>query len=51
VEYPLAVQLIAEKRVDVKELITHRFKLADFEKALQTANNPAEKPVKIVVTA
>lgn len=51
VEYPLAVQLIAEKRVDVKGLITHRFRLADFEKALQTANNAAEKPVKIVITA
>lgn len=51
VEYPLAVQLIAEKRVDVKGLVTHRFSLADFEKALQTANNPAEKPLKVVVTA
>jgi threonine dehydrogenase-like Zn-dependent dehydrogenase len=51
VEYPLAVQLIAEKRVDVKGLITHKFRLADFEKALQTADNAAEKPVKIVITA
>jgi len=51
VEYPMAVQLIAEKSVDVKGLITHRFKLADFEKALQTADNAAEKPVKIVITA
>lgn len=50
-EYPMAVQLIAEKSVDVKGLITHRFKLADFEKALQTADNAAEKPVKIVITA
>jgi L-iditol 2-dehydrogenase len=51
VEYPLAVQLIAEKHVDVKGLVTHRFSLADFEKALQTTNNPAEKPLKVVVTA
>jgi len=51
VVYPLAVQLIAEKRVDVKGLITHKFKLADFEKALQTASNTAEKTVKIVITA
>jgi threonine dehydrogenase-like Zn-dependent dehydrogenase len=35
----------------VKDLITHRFRLADFEKALQTANNPAEKLLKVVVTA
>jgi threonine dehydrogenase-like Zn-dependent dehydrogenase len=51
VEYPLAVELIAEKTVDVKGLVTHRFRLADFEKALQTANNPAEKPLKVVITA
>jgi threonine dehydrogenase-like Zn-dependent dehydrogenase len=50
VEYPVAVELIAEKIVDVKGLITHRFRLADFEKALQTADNAAEKPVKIVIT-
>jgi threonine dehydrogenase-like Zn-dependent dehydrogenase len=51
VEYPLAMQLLAEKAVDVKSLITHRFQLADFKKALQTANNPAEKPLKVVVSA
>jgi threonine dehydrogenase-like Zn-dependent dehydrogenase len=50
VEYPLAVEFIAKKIVDVEGLITHSFRLADFEKALQTANNPAEKPVKIVIT-
>jgi threonine dehydrogenase-like Zn-dependent dehydrogenase len=50
VEYPLAVELIAEKVVDVKGLITHKFRLADFEKALQTADNAAEKPVKVVIT-
>ena len=51
VEYPLAVYLIAEKTVDVKSLITHRFKLTDFRKALETANNPDEKALKIVITA
>jgi threonine dehydrogenase-like Zn-dependent dehydrogenase len=51
VEYPLAMQLLAEKAVDVKSLITHRFRLADFEKALQTAGSPAEKPLKVVVSA
>jgi L-iditol 2-dehydrogenase len=50
-EYPLAVELIANKVVDVKGLVTHRFRLADFEKALQTAGNPAEKPLKVVITA
>jgi threonine dehydrogenase-like Zn-dependent dehydrogenase len=50
VEYPMAVELVANKLVDVKGLITHRFKLSDFERALQTANNPAEKPMKVIVT-
>ena len=49
VEYPLAVKLIAEKTVDVKSLVTHRFSLVDFESALRTANNPAEKVLKVVI--
>jgi threonine dehydrogenase-like Zn-dependent dehydrogenase len=50
VEYPSAVELIARKLVDVKGLITHRFKLGDFEKALETLDNPAEKPLKVIIT-
>ena len=50
VEYPSAVELIARKLVDVNGLITHRFKLDEFEKALQTVDNPAEKPLKVVIT-
>jgi threonine dehydrogenase-like Zn-dependent dehydrogenase len=50
VEYPEAVELIARKHVDVKGIITHRFKLAEFEKALKTMDNPLEKPLKVVIT-
>ena len=50
VEYPSAIDLIARKLVDVKGLISHKFKLVDFEKALQTVGNPAEKPLQIVIT-
>jgi threonine dehydrogenase-like Zn-dependent dehydrogenase len=50
VEYPLAVELIAEKTVDVRRLVTHRFRLTNFEKALQTLDNPVEKALKVVVT-
>jgi threonine dehydrogenase-like Zn-dependent dehydrogenase len=49
-EYPLVLKLIAEKTVDVKGLVTHRFKLADFEKALRTVDDPAEKALKVVIT-
>jgi threonine dehydrogenase-like Zn-dependent dehydrogenase len=51
VEYPTAVDLIARKKVDIQSLITHRFRFADFEKAIQTANNPAEKAIKVILTA
>ena len=50
VEYPSAVELIARKLVDVKALITHRFKLSEFEKALQTVDTPSEKPLKVIIT-
>jgi (R,R)-butanediol dehydrogenase/meso-butanediol dehydrogenase/diacetyl reductase len=50
VEYPLAVELIAAKTVDVKGLITHRFRLVDFERALQTVSNSAEQALKVVIT-
>ncbi|HLN89003.1 MAG TPA: zinc-binding dehydrogenase, partial [Candidatus Binatia bacterium] len=50
VEYPTAIELVDRKLVDVKGLITHRFKLDEFETALQTADNPAEKPLKVVIT-
>jgi L-iditol 2-dehydrogenase len=49
-EYPLALSLIAERKVDVKNLITHRFKLSEFKQAIETANNPLEKPIKVVIT-
>jgi threonine dehydrogenase-like Zn-dependent dehydrogenase len=51
VEYPLAVRLLAEKKVDVKSLITHRFKLIDFQKAMETANIPETKALKVVITS
>jgi len=43
--------LIAERKADTKGLITNRFKLADFENAIETANDPSEKPVKAAITA
>ena len=50
VEYPLAVELIAKKKVDVRGLITHRFRFADFERALRIIDDPAEKALKVIVT-
>jgi threonine dehydrogenase-like Zn-dependent dehydrogenase len=50
-EYPTAVDLVARKKLDLQSLVTHRFKLKDFEEAIAAADNPAEKPVKVIVTA
>jgi L-iditol 2-dehydrogenase len=50
IEYPTAVDLVARKKIDVQSLITHRFKLKDFEKAMATADNAAEKPIKVIIT-
>ncbi len=50
VEYPAAVELIARRLVDVKGLITHRFRLDEFEKALSIIDNPSEKPLKVIIT-
>jgi L-iditol 2-dehydrogenase len=49
-EYPTAVNLVARKRIDVKGLITHRFKLTELEKALETAENKSQKPMKVLIT-
>jgi len=51
IEYPMAVDLIARKRVNVSSLITHRFKLSDFENAIRTADDLTQQPVKVVITA
>jgi threonine dehydrogenase-like Zn-dependent dehydrogenase len=50
-EYPLALELIKQREVDVKSLITHRFKLADFEQAIKTADDFSQKPGKVIITA
>ncbi len=50
IHYSLALNLISQKILDVKGLITHRFKLVDFERAIKTAGNFAERPVKVVIT-
>ena len=50
VEYPIAVNLVSQKKVDVKSLITHRFRLEEFEKAIKLADNPNEGAVKVLIT-
>jgi len=48
-EYPLALDLISGKIVDIKGLITHRFPLAEFENAIETTDDPSKRPVKVIL--
>lgn len=43
-EYPLALDLISRKVIDVKGLITHKFPLIEFEKAIETAADSSKNP-------
>ena len=48
-ETRIALQLLASNRIDVKPLITHRFKLAETAKAFETALGSGES-LKVIVT-
>ena len=50
-EYPTALDLVARREIDVKSLITHRFSLREFEKAIQAADDQKQKPVKVIITS
>lgn len=51
IEYPTAVDLVARKKIDLLSLVTHGFKLAEFEKAIQTAADPDQQPIKVLICA
>jgi hypothetical protein len=43
------IELIAEKIMDVKDYVSHRLKLADFEEVLWAVDSSAEKTFKLVI--
>jgi threonine dehydrogenase-like Zn-dependent dehydrogenase len=45
----LALNLSSTKLLDVKGLITHKFRLREFGNAVKTAVDPSKKPVKVVL--
>ncbi|XP_003748082.1 sorbitol dehydrogenase [Galendromus occidentalis] len=47
--YPTAIELIASGKVDVKPLITHRFKLEEAAKAFETTRTGAGNAVKVII--
>lgn len=49
VDFPLAMQLIAEKRIDLRPLITHRFPLAEIQTAFETFYEKKDGAQKVLV--
>lgn len=41
--------MVASGQVNAKPLITHKFKLEDAGKAFETADNPANNAVKVMI--
>lgn len=47
--YPTAVELVASGKIDVKKLITHRFKFEDAERAFELVKEGRTDVIKVVI--
>lgn len=47
--YSTALELVASGKVQMKRLVTHRFKMTDAEDAFETARDRASKAIKVVI--
>ena len=48
-DYIEARDYLASGKIDGKKLVTHHFKLDDFNKAVETQKTPSEKSLKIII--
>jgi L-iditol 2-dehydrogenase len=48
--YPVALDLVASGRVNVKPLVTHRFKLEETVQAFETARTGAGGAIKVMIS-
>jgi threonine dehydrogenase-like Zn-dependent dehydrogenase len=49
VDFPAAMQLIAEDRIDLRPLLTHRFALGDIQSAYETFQEKREGAQKVLI--
>lgn len=47
--YPTALQLVGSGKVNVKRLVTHRFKMHDAEDGFEAAKDRASKAIKVII--
>lgn len=47
--YPKAISLVSAGMINLKPLVTHRFRLDDGEKAFETASTPAARAIKVQI--
>lgn len=47
--YPTALELVASGRVQMKRLVTHRYKMMDAVEAFETARDRTSKSIKVVI--
>jgi L-iditol 2-dehydrogenase len=48
-EYLSARDMIVAGKIDTRRLVTHRFRLADFNKAVATQADPSSGALKVVI--
>ena len=48
-DFPLAMQWIGERRINVAPIITHRFPLADIQTAFETFRDRKDGAIKVLV--
>ena len=48
--YPTALELVASGKVNVKPLITNRFKLEESHKAFTTSSSPGCNTIKVMIS-
>lgn len=47
--YPKAIGLVSSGLIDLKPLVTHRFRLEEGEKAFNAASTPSAKAIKVQI--